>query len=144
MTHTWEIFCSVVDNFGDAGVCWRLARQLAEEMGKPVRLWLDDLASLHKLCHAVDANAATQQVHGVEIRHWRPGADLGVADNKVADIVIEGFGVRLPEDYVAAMARRRPAPVWVNLEYLSAEDWVESHHGLPSPHPSLPALVAET
>ena len=39
----WDIFCSVVDNFGDIGVCWRLARQLAAEHAANVRLWVDDL-----------------------------------------------------------------------------------------------------
>ena len=42
----WDIFCRVVDNFGDAGVCWRLARQLADEHGLAVTLWIDDVASL--------------------------------------------------------------------------------------------------
>jgi uncharacterized repeat protein (TIGR03837 family) len=138
VTHTWDIFCSVVDNFGDAGVCWRLARQLAKERGKQVRLWIDDTDSLDRLCHAVDASAPVQRVQKVEIRRWDGHADSPVPGVEVADIVIEGFGVRLPVDYVTAMAKRNPTPVWVNLEYLSAEDWVESHHGLPSPHPSLP------
>jgi uncharacterized repeat protein (TIGR03837 family) len=35
-------------------------------------------------------------------------------------------------------ATRRP--VWINLEYLSAEDWVEGCHGLASPHPTLPLV----
>ena len=39
----WDIFCRVVDNFGDAGVCWRLARQLAREHGLAVTLWIDDV-----------------------------------------------------------------------------------------------------
>jgi len=43
-TERWDIFCRVVDNFGDVGVSWRLARSLAAEHGKNVRLWLDDLA----------------------------------------------------------------------------------------------------
>ena len=25
----WDIFCQVIDNHGDVGVCWRLARELA-------------------------------------------------------------------------------------------------------------------
>jgi hypothetical protein len=25
----WDIFCQIVDNNGDAGVCWRLARALS-------------------------------------------------------------------------------------------------------------------
>ena len=42
----WDVFCRVVDNYGDVGVSWRLARQLAREHGKQVRLWLDDLTVL--------------------------------------------------------------------------------------------------
>jgi hypothetical protein len=33
MQKRWDIFCKVVDNFGDIGVCWRLARQLQAEHG---------------------------------------------------------------------------------------------------------------
>jgi len=55
----------------------------------------------------------------------------------VADLVIGAFACVLPPTYVAAMAARETKPIWINLEYLSAEDWVESHHGLPSPHPKL-------
>jgi uncharacterized repeat protein (TIGR03837 family) len=33
------------------------------------------------------------------------------------------------------MVARQPPPLWLNLEYLSAEDWVEDCHGLASPHP---------
>ena len=46
---SWDIFCTVIDNFGDIGVCWRLARQLAQEHGHSVRLWVDDLASFARL-----------------------------------------------------------------------------------------------
>mgnify|MGYP003449991876 CR=1 FL=1 len=65
-----DIFCTVVDNHGDLGVCWRLARQLANEHGLAVRLWVDDLASFRKLCPDVVASQPVQHSHGVEIRHW--------------------------------------------------------------------------
>ena len=55
-----------------------------------------------------------------------------------ADVVIEAFACRLPESFEAAMARRVPAPCWINLDYLSAEAWVSGCHALPSPHPRLP------
>ncbi|CAM5224278.1 hypothetical protein ALON55S_01159 [Alishewanella longhuensis] len=42
----WDIFCAVVDNFGDIGICWRLSRQLVAEHGIAVRLWVDDLRDL--------------------------------------------------------------------------------------------------
>ncbi len=36
------------------------------------------------------------------------------------------------------MAQQTPPPVWLNLEYLSAESWTLDCHGLGSAHPNLP------
>ena len=131
-----DIFCAVVDNYGDIGVCWRLARQLANEHGVAVRLWVDVLASFHRLCPDVDVQLSQQYCRGVEIRHWTKV----FPEVKPAQWVIEAFACKLPESYVAAMAVLKHKPVWINLEYLSAEDWVEGCHTLPSPHPSLPLV----
>ena len=131
-----DIFCTVVDNYGDIGVCWRLARQLANEHGMTVRLWVDDLASLHKLCPEIIPAQSIQRHRGVEIRHW----GIPFAEVVPAQLVIEAFACELPERYVLAMAEQMHKPVWLNLEYLSAEDWVAGCHGLPSPHPSLPLV----
>ena len=131
-----DIFCAVVDNYGDIGVCWRLARQLANEHGVAVRLWVDVLASFHRLCPDVDVQLSQQYCRGVEIRHWTKV----FPEVKPAQWVIEAFACKLPESYVAAMAVLKHKPVWINLEYLSAEGWVEGCHRLPSPHPSLPLV----
>ena len=131
------IFCKVVDNYGDIGICWRLSRQLQAEHGVAVTLWVDDLASFRRICPQVDAAAARQQVEGTEVRHWA-GQELAFAPAEVADIVIEFFAVDIPPGYIEAMAQRKPRPVWFNLEGLSAEEWVEGCHGLPSSHPRLP------
>ncbi len=172
MPRSCDIFCNVIDNYGDIGVCWRLARQLAHEHGLAVRLWVDDLGTLAKLCPEADAARDVQRCRGVEVRRWH-GADspfaLRPALSQVegyrrvnseaselrnglrylspngeeeaiqpADLVIEAFACRLPQGYLEAMAAQEVKPVWINLEYLSAEDWVHGCHGLPSPHPSLP------
>ena len=82
-------------------------------------------------------------IQGVELRRWTSAHDAAVTDDgadAIADVVIEAFGCGLPERYADAMARRARAPSWIVLEYLSAESWVETHHGLPSPHPSLPLV----
>ncbi len=52
------------------------------------------------------------------------------------DVVIEGFGCGLPPRYVEAMAAAAAQPLWINLEYLSAEPWVDSVHGLASRAPA--------
>jgi uncharacterized repeat protein (TIGR03837 family) len=128
------IFCKVVDNFGDIGICWRLARQLHGEHGVAVTLWVDDLSSFRRLCPQVDAAAARQMVDGIDVRHWQN--QDGVFDPAgIPDIVIEFFGVDLPPGYVAAMAARPVKPVWINYEGLSAEAWVEGCHRLPSMQP---------
>ena len=116
----WDVFCRVVDNFGDIGVCWRLACDLAAR-GQTVRLWLDDASAL--------AWMAPDGCAGVEVVPWQqPMPEL-----EPGDVVVEAFGCDPPPAFVSRMARRSPAPTWINLEYLSAEAYVERSHRLPSP-----------
>lgn len=133
---SWDIFCTVVDNYGDIGVCWRLARQLAAEHGFAVRLWVDDLASFARLCPELQVERDCQTVAGVTVQRW--AGDF--AQVEAAQVVVEAFACELPENYLAAMARAPRPPVWINLEYLTAEDWASHCHGLASPHPRLPLL----
>jgi uncharacterized repeat protein (TIGR03837 family) len=131
-----DLFCRVVDNLGDAGVCWRLARQLAQEYAWAVRLWIDDTAPLAGLRPGISPAQVIQVVDGVEIRRWpEPFPDM-----RPSDVVIEAFACELPRGFVLAMAAQSRTPVWINLEYLSAETWVSGCHGLPSPHPTLPLV----
>lgn len=116
----WDLFCRVIDNYGDAGVSWRLAADLGAR-GERVRLWIDDPAPL--------AFMAPRGAPGVEVVHWT----AEVVPAEPGDIVIEAFGCDPPPDFVERMAARTPPPLWLNLEYLSAEAWVERSHGLPSP-----------
>ena len=131
MKVSWDIFCSVVDNYGDIGVTWRLARQLVAEHQVAVRLWVDDLRAFVPLCPEADASAAQQWQQGVEVRQW-PAEWVPV---EVADVVIEAFACKLPEAYLHAMKAREKPALWINLEYLSAEEWVSGCHGLPSMRP---------
>jgi uncharacterized repeat protein (TIGR03837 family) len=133
---TLAIFCKVVDNYGDIGICWRLARQFHHEHGIAVTLWVDDLRSFQRIWPSVDTHAAVQMREGVQVRHW-DGQDGVFSPSEVADIVIEFFGVDIPPGYIAAMAQCEPRPVWINYEGLSAEAWVEGCHRLPSMHPRL-------
>lgn len=131
MTIRADIFCKVIDNFGDLGVCWRLARQLHHEHGVAVTLWVDDLASFSRMAPALSPALAEQSLDGLRVCLWQGE----IADPSPGDLVIEGFGCPLPSGFLSAMAARARPPVWLNLEYLSAESWVEECHGLPSQHP---------
>jgi uncharacterized repeat protein (TIGR03837 family) len=133
---TLAIFCKVVDNYGDIGICWRLARQFHAEHGIAVTLWVDDLTSFKRIWPAVSLDAELQDVGGITVRHWR-GQDGEFMPADIPDVVIEFFGVDIPPGYIAAMAQCEPRPVWINYEGLSAEEWVEGCHALPSMHPRL-------
>ncbi|MGK0674551.1 MAG: elongation factor P maturation arginine rhamnosyltransferase EarP [Halothiobacillaceae bacterium] len=126
MYSTWDIFCTVIDNLGDIATCWRLARLLRHAQGQHVRLWVDDLATMQQLVPATHLELARQHIDGIEVRRW----NRDFPPVKPACVVIEAFACTLPEGYVAAMRKMRP--LWINLEYFSAEAWVAGCHGLPS------------
>jgi uncharacterized repeat protein (TIGR03837 family) len=116
----WDLFCRVIDNYGDIGVCWRLAANLGA-CGQTVRLWVDDPSAL--------AWIAPDGAPGVELQPWSddtPAAEPG-------EVVVEAFGCDPPPGFVERMARRAKPPLWINLEYLSAEAYVRRNHGLRSP-----------
>lgn len=120
----WDVFCQVIDNFGDIGVCWRLACDLGSR-GHHVRLWVDDASALAWMA----PQSASQP--GVSVHDWAQATQPEMVPEPGA-VVIEAFGCNPPEAFVARMQRPAP-PRWVNLEYLSAEAYVERSHGLASP-----------
>lgn len=124
----WDIFCRVIDNFGDIGVCWRLATQLAGQ-GQRVRLWVDDASALQWM--------APEGCPGVELRAW--GSPPPGPEEPAPDVMLEAFGCDIAPEFIAYSAyqsstrgQKHPKPVWINLEYLSAESYVERHHKLSS------------
>lgn len=129
----WDIFCRVIDNYGDIGVTWRLARQLCNEHRIAVRLWVDDLGSFRRLCSEVDPDKTLQTIGGVEIRLW-PDPWPEDQDIHPGSVVIEAFACQLPVAFITRMRQRKPH--WINLEYLSVEPWAADWHALPSPDPA--------
>jgi len=122
----WDIFCRVIDNFGDIGVCWRLSVHLAL-LGQRVRLWVDDASALRWM--------APEGAPGVDVLPWYPSQDWSCV--KPGDILVEAFGCEIDPDFVANYADLIRARVqkcaWINLEYLSAEPYAAQCHTLPSP-----------
>ncbi|MFN3628872.1 MAG: elongation factor P maturation arginine rhamnosyltransferase EarP [Casimicrobiaceae bacterium] len=145
--YQFDLFCRVIDNWGDAGVSWRLANQLAAEFGVQVRLIIDEVKPLEVLASDVldfgtDGRIRSKR-RGIQVERWAMMEAGTAGASEVAPVVIEAFACDPPERYLAAMAERAYAgdpPVWLNLEYLSAEAWVDRVHGLPSPHPRLPLV----
>src|SRR5207249_12234098 len=99
-------------------------------------LFVDDKQALARLAPGSDAAMSEQSARGVDVRRWS-GAKADLAKDP-GEVVVEAFGCGLPPAYLAAMTARVRAPVWINLEYLSADSWIEGCHGLASRHPTLP------
>lgn len=130
----WDIFCTVVDNYGDIGVTWRLARQLAHEYQLTINLWVDDLHSFSHILPQLDPSKSVQCFHGVQIWQWNEPLDIPFCPGNV---IIEAFACELPTIIIERLIEQHQSPdekppLWLNLEYLSAETWVEGCHGLPS------------
>ncbi|MDM7456210.1 MAG: elongation factor P maturation arginine rhamnosyltransferase EarP [Tepidimonas sp.] len=130
---TWDVFCHVIDNWGDVGVCWRLCRQLAAA-GQRVRLWIDEADALDWMAPGARAG----RVSGVQVHPWpSQRSEHPPPHMPPADVLVEAFGCHVPDAWVAALlpptGRDGRPTVWLNLEYLSAEPWVARSHGLPSP-----------
>jgi len=137
----WDIFCKVIDNFGDIGVCWRLAADLAIR-GQRVRLWVDDGSAL--------AWMAPDGCDGVQVLRWTQSIDVSLLNATPCDVLIEAFGCEIAPEFIAACAciywpggqnaaLKALKPLWINLEYLSAEPYVTRNHGLKSLISSGPA-----
>ena len=128
----WDIFCKVIDNHGDLGVCWRLCCQLAMR-GQRVRLWLDERSALQWM--------APKGRAGVTVIDWSdPDAVKAAASDTSSDVLIEAFGCDPAPELIERFANAQDATAlpqgrrpWINLEYLSAEPYVERLHSLPSP-----------
>ena len=87
-----DIFCRVIDNFGDAGVMWRLARSLTGE-GFAVRLIIDDTDTLCALA-GLPAQTPADLIgkdEAIEVVLWDKEWDSGECPLEPAEVVIEGF-----------------------------------------------------
>lgn len=127
-------------------MCWRLARDLKAESQAKIRLWVDKLHSFRKIAPELDPLLDQQTIQGIQVRHWANDIDFA---EKPAEIVIEAFACDPPPAYVQAM--KENTRLWLNLDYLSAEPWVDSFHAQPSPqanglvkHFFFPGFTAQT
>ena len=106
----WCVSARVIDNWGDIGFAWRLARAL-HGRGERVRLVVDDDRALDWM--------APGRAGEPRVERW-PGALA-----EPVDIAVETFGCGLPDGV--------QADVFVNVEHLTAEPYAARSHGLPSP-----------
>lgn len=157
----WHLVCRVIDNFGDVGVMWRLARQLHDEHGVQVDFFIDQPECLRLMApgirvigeHDAAVPAAGAFPPGMPGRQRSmpsrtPVAEEGIRVHRLdeaamagmdVDVIVAGFQARLPEAARRGLLTHAvptpAAPLLIQLDYLSAEGWIDDTHGLPSLHP---------
>ncbi len=142
------LLCRIVDNLGDAGVALRLARYwLHRHPDDHVSICTDEIAPFQRMlglpCSAspssVNTEAKTLEVNAGDAPANRLTLHQTLdppADFDWGGVIIEMFGTPLPAHWKQRLAVCNRHPVWVNLEYLSAERWIEDCHGLWSTDPA--------
>ena len=130
---TVDILCKVVDNYGDIGVVYRLAKALsALDPSLKLRLSVDNMMAFKALEPAVDAEAEAQSLHGWELLRW--GADWPGFRSDPPRLVLECFACGRPDPLEEALfaPNREDVRHIVNIEYLSAEAYANELHLMPS------------
>ncbi|MCL2220064.1 MAG: elongation factor P maturation arginine rhamnosyltransferase EarP [Chitinispirillia bacterium] len=124
---TIDIFCHCIDNFGDAGVAYRFAKELKiARPGCRVRVFTDDLQAMRAVEGGIDPSAVIQEYGSVTCINTLL-LDDGLAKTLgTAEVMVETFACHIPEKLME-MAYNGSRLI-INLEYLSAEDWVEDYH----------------
>ncbi len=122
-----DIFCRVIDNFGDIGVVYRFAREfLYSNPTIKIRVFLDDFNTFTSLNDTVDPSKCIQTIDSITYLKMNSLDHGFFENNETAEVIIEAFGCEIPDVYMEKAYYQ--SKLLLNLEYISAEDWVEEYH----------------
>lgn len=108
-----DIFCEVIDNFGDVGVAYRLAREFKRIYpNKKLKFIINQMNEINMIKKSDD----------IEIISYENISLI----KKPADLIIETFACKIPKEYMDKAVNE--SKLMINLEYFSAEDWVDDFH----------------
>ena len=120
-----DIFCEIIDNFGDIGVVYRISKELKNiYQNARIRIVLnrtDEFKAINKRVKDLEY----QEIDGLictTFSYVKKNAESFGA----ADLFIEAFGCDVPEEYLKIA--KKNSKLWINLEYLSGEKWIEDFH----------------
>ncbi|MDD5455967.1 MAG: elongation factor P maturation arginine rhamnosyltransferase EarP [Candidatus Margulisbacteria bacterium] len=127
-----DIFCQVVDNYGDAGYSYRLARALKlHRTDRQVRLFINELHTLAQLLPELDVTRAQQNIEGVDIIIINDQLVKRIQHLQFASLIIESLSSPVPEVFRKQVYSQ--SQLIFILEHLTAEPAFEAMHGLSAP-----------
>ena len=120
------IFCKVIDNFGDIGVCLRLARGL-----------IDRACQVTLVTDRPDLASRMDPVAEVKVVSWDAvAASPGCLDVTKDMLVVEAFQATPPLSFLQACPTKLSR---VCLDYLATEAWADGLQWMPAPDPAFPS-----
>jgi len=120
MKKTIDIFCNIIDNYGDIGVVYRLAKEL-EKRGNEVRIFVNKLNDVSKIIHNFNPQLDYQKINNISFLNLE---NFNI--NQCAWVIIEAFGTDIPDSYINNL--KESSKLIINLEYLTAESWAFDFH----------------
>ena len=130
------ILCKVVDNFGDIGFVYRLARSLTDLCQKlKLRIIADNLKSFSLLCPEIDPLKDEQNVNGWQIFNWNAEITcLKEFRKNPPKIILECFQCGRPEWLETLLFTEKIPNIAqiIMIDYLIAEPYAETFHKLQS------------
>ncbi len=139
-----DILCKVVDNFGDIGFVYRLAKAIyASDSKLRLRLVVDGLDAFSKLEPRIDPGQLYQKLDKLEVYSWNMPKNNDSPEAYFLDpplIVLECFACGRP-DWLEAILfddknyEANGQPKYrhiINIEYLTAESYAEEFYLMPS------------
>ena len=122
-----DIFCHCIDNFGDAGVVYRFAKEFkAAHPECRTRVFIDNKETLAAIVKEIDPNLTIQEHESILYISTQALTDALIDSLGTADIMVEAFACHIPEPLLERAYDK--SKLIINLEYLSAESWVEEYH----------------
>ena len=121
-----DLFCEVIDNFGDIGVVYRVAKELKKRYSDKVeiRVIFNRIEEFLKI-NPLAKNLESQEIDGIFYCTYEY-LKKNICTFSTANVIIEAFGCSIPDEYMNLAYNN--SNLILNLEYLSAEDWVEDFH----------------
>ncbi len=133
------VLCDVVENYGDIGVVYRLARALSEiDYDIKLNIVVNNLNSFSQMAPGINPSLAIQEYKGWTVLDWN---DSNLCTEYFSKnhprIILQCFQCIRPEwleDLLFDKERKITKEIIhiVNVEYLTAEEWADGFHLLKS------------
>ncbi|WP_319200477.1 elongation factor P maturation arginine rhamnosyltransferase EarP [uncultured Ilyobacter sp.] len=127
MLKSIDIFCDIIDNFGDIGFVYRLAKEIKrKEKDSRVRVFLNDAETFSKINKNIIIGKKIQIIENISYYDMTKMSSEDYKKAGNSEVAIEAYGCDIPETYLENSSGK--LKIVVNIEYLTGEEWAKEYH----------------